>query len=204
MNRPLTTAILLLCTTLASLSSLPASGHTPRREHQAHVHGKAELNLVLDANILQVEFSLPMADLVGFEHQPTNEKEKQQWLEAETFLKTPTRLLQLDANAHCVAEPAAPLEKPWAHTHKGNAGQHQPDHKHKHAPTQTHTHEHWDLKVQYRFVCQKSSALKTLQLPLFERLSSLKEVAVQYVTPAGQGHESLTPTKRRLELGKGN
>ena len=58
------------------LFSLSSNQAFARRDVKAHVHGEAELTLVLDGKNLQLEAKIPMSDLVGFEHKPKSKKQK--------------------------------------------------------------------------------------------------------------------------------
>ena len=48
------------------------------QSHQTHVHGQAQCNILLDKNILNVEFYIPASYLVGFEHKAQNKEQQNQ------------------------------------------------------------------------------------------------------------------------------
>ena len=49
-----------------------ASHKNHRRQHQAHVHGQGELQMVFDSkkNEIAIKLTAPMEDIAGFEHEP--------------------------------------------------------------------------------------------------------------------------------------
>ena len=51
---------------------LLANQVTYAQEQQAHVHGTAELFVVLDGNQLDIELRSPAMNLLGFEHRANN------------------------------------------------------------------------------------------------------------------------------------
>jgi hypothetical protein len=67
MNRlPALTAVFLVVT------SFPLSADT----HEAHVHGEAELSIVVDQTHLEILLSLPGMDFIGFEYEPVTDEER--------------------------------------------------------------------------------------------------------------------------------
>jgi hypothetical protein len=61
---------LLVFTTLSYAES-------ERRQHDAHQHGIADLNIVLSKHELVIELRSPAYNVFGFEHNPANEQEAQ-------------------------------------------------------------------------------------------------------------------------------
>ena len=69
---------MLKATTLATLSLLTAGLPVmAARAQDAHVHGEAILQLVIDDSGAFATFKSPAADIVGFERQPETDAEKQ-------------------------------------------------------------------------------------------------------------------------------
>jgi hypothetical protein len=80
------------------------------RQHDAHVHGAAEGNLVLEDTRLRLELEIPGVNLVGFEHAPRNDDQRKllghtlSLLERGDWLLTDPRgqcsLKSVDAHTH--------------------------------------------------------------------------------------------------------
>ncbi|AHE99681.1 DUF2796 domain-containing protein [Thioalkalivibrio paradoxus] len=138
-----TGAIAALC-----LFGFGVQAATPEhRHHGAHVHGVAELNVVLDGALLAIELHSPAYNLVGFEHPPRTEADRRALREARAILESPERLFPLAAAAGCkpgavrVDSPLFAGIDPDEHEHPSGHEQghgHGSDHGHDHQ----HGHEH--------------------------------------------------------------
>src|SRR6187431_2577567 len=73
----------------------------PARAADAHVHGVASLQVALDGNRLNVEFSSPLDNLVGFEHAPRTDKQKAAVREMAERLNAPELWFVPNAEAAC-------------------------------------------------------------------------------------------------------
>ena len=70
------------------------------RSHEAHVHGKVEVNIAQDGQDLLVEVTAPGADVVGFEHAPETAEQKKVFEQAIAQLNKPEELFGFN-NASC-------------------------------------------------------------------------------------------------------
>ncbi|MEZ8053616.1 DUF2796 domain-containing protein [Vibrio atlanticus] len=70
------------------------------RSHEAHVHGKVEVNIAQDGQELLVEVTAPGADVVGFEHAPETAEQKKVFEQAIAQLNKPDELFGFK-NASC-------------------------------------------------------------------------------------------------------
>ncbi|UQV21349.1 zinc uptake protein ZrgA [Vibrio sp. J383] len=70
------------------------------RSHEAHVHGKVEVNIAQDGQELLVEVTAPGADVVGFEHAPETAEQKKVFEQAIAQLNKPEELFGF-TNASC-------------------------------------------------------------------------------------------------------
>ena len=209
---------------LFTITALGSQQALARRDVKAHVHGEAELTLVLDGKNLQLEAKIPMNDLVGFEHKPKSQKQKDAWETASSNLKDANKQLSLPSAASCNLEKAS-LEDIDHHGHHGHHDKKKEKHKHhsKHDKKDGHHHEHGhgdhhnkkddhhhghgdddhaDVRVKYLFQCQKPAAINKIQVNLFKDFKSLKKVRASFVGPKGQGHKLLTASDNTIELSK--
>ncbi|MEO6563194.1 MAG: DUF2796 domain-containing protein, partial [Nitrosospira sp.] len=63
----------LIVAMMALELALPARAHEPA----AHVHGAGSLEIAIDGAAVQINLYSPLDNLLGFEHAPENEKERQ-------------------------------------------------------------------------------------------------------------------------------
>lgn len=138
------------------------------RHHDAHLHGEARLDVVLERNELEAELVSPAANLVGFEHPPHDAEERERLLRAAALLRDGARVLGVPAAAGCRAvesEVESALLEEGAHSGDGHA----------------------EFHVHYRFQCAKPEALERLGMELFQLFPGIESLRVQAVGPNGQG-----------------
>lgn len=149
--------------------------------HEAHVHGVATLSLAQDGNKLLLEFDSPLDNLLGFEHVPRTDKQKQAARDLLDLMHKPATLIKLTAEADCLPSTVkllAPVLQPTTQTTKDKD-------------------EHANLHAEYDYTCSKGAELKSLQLILFDAFPSIRQVHAQMAGPRGQAAATLT-TKQRL------
>lgn len=171
--------MLLQRVVLAGAAALSTIGATPAgAQGHAHVHGQAQLQVVLDGAELQLTLMSPLDSIVGFEHRPRTPAQRQA---AETALRTladPAQLFVLPAAAGCTAQ-AQEVEAPVLQPEAAGAKPHD------------HAGEHADLEATWRYRCAAPDRLDRVPLKLFERFSTMKRLEVRVAGPAGQGRQLL-------------
>lgn len=182
----------LLITPVASASN--EHHHESHRQHTAHNHGHSILNLVQEGQNVELIFESPAANIVGFEHNPTNQDEKQLINKALVTLKMGERLFVFSPDAQCTQTNIEIESNQTAHlTHDEHE---EPAHK-------THKDEnpsHSDFIVHYQFKCDKPSQLKNLTLGLFELFPLTKEIEAQIVTDKRQFAAELSAQKPSINF----
>lgn len=136
----------------------------------AHVHGQAQLEVVLDGNALQVTLSAPLDSIVGFEHAPRSAAQRQAAQAALRSLADPAQLFSLPPAAGCALQDKS-VDAPTLQA----------------APGTDKAGEHADLDATWRFSCSVPAQLDGVKLTLFERFAPLKRLTVLVAGPAGQG-----------------
>ncbi|OAN18977.1 zinc-binding protein [Photobacterium jeanii] len=119
------------------------------RQHDAHVHGVVELNIAQDDNALLIEITAPGADVVGFEHAPKTDEQKQAFEKALTKLAQPTSFIKLATAAQCKLTESDVTETLTAshegHDHHDHDSHDHHDHdKHDHDNHEHHDHDKHD------------------------------------------------------------
>lgn len=163
-----------------------------KRQHGAHVHGIAALNLALEGKEVHVELDSPAANIVGFEHAPSSEADHAALDKAAATLKEGARLFRFNAEAGCRMEEAKITSALLDEEHGEHAGEHAEEHGHdEHAEHKGETHS--DIDAAYHFECDQPDKLTQLTVELFAAFPGMEELNVQYVIDSKQGAAELTP-----------
>lgn len=172
------------------------------RQHGAHVHGVAALNLALEGNEVQIELDSPAANIVGFEHAPSSPDDRSALDKAVATLEDGDTLFRFNADAGCRMETATVTsemldgehDKHDRHAHDESEG-----HNHQGAPAHQGEHEHdhegeshSDIEAAYHFECEAPDKLTRLTVEVFEAFPGMEEIKVQYVIERNQGAAELT------------
>lgn len=180
-----------------------AASDGQHREHEAHEHGHGTLDIVLEGEELAIELRMPAVNVVGFEHAPRDEAEREAVRKALVPFGDAASVLELPAEADCEVE-AAKAEI-WSMAgeddHAGDDGhEHESDgHGAKEHDEDEHEEEgheehdadsggeaHSELHATYRFHCHAPGKLDRIDLRAFEHLHGAEEIDVRIVTPTAQ------------------
>ncbi|MEQ8822956.1 MAG: DUF2796 domain-containing protein [Filomicrobium sp.] len=145
-----TTVSLLAITTFGVVSAQAEE----RRQADAHVHGKGELNIAVEGSKVSLELRSPGVDIVGFEHEAKTDADKKAVADANATLKALTEVIEIPAAAGCKIESAFshytkdPDHAKMHAEHAKHEGHGHSDHghdKHKHGDhDHGHSHGHHD------------------------------------------------------------
>lgn len=177
---PLLSLIVLIA--LLSGTALPTyAGSThDHLQHDAHVHGEARLTLVLEDNALEIAFHSPAHNLVGFEHTPRTDDERQRTMAIIAALKNSDTLFSLDGG-DCTLQNAAVNQQTPAAKHD----------KHDH-PHNRDAEPHREFEAQYRYQCRAGNALQRIQVDLMTVFPGIEKITAEWIFDARQGRAVLT------------
>jgi len=191
---------LALLAGLSSASSVYASGdddHDTHREHGAHDHGHATLNIVQEGKNIELMLESPAANIVGFEHAPKNAEEEQLVDNALEALKKGTQLFAFSPSAQCTqtgveieSELAEHSDHEDEHEESGHDA-HEDKHDDEHEESDHNAHEdehegHSDFAIHYQFACNNPSSLASLEVQFFKQFPLTEEIDAQIVTDKRQ------------------
>jgi len=178
--------LLSLC--LATLLAQPAFAHGTQDEHDehdhgalgAHVHGESHLDLAQTDTGLELQWSSPAVDLLGFEHAPHSQAEKDAVAALQKTLEQPQALVKLPAAAGCQLAKASAESPLFAKDTKASG--------------------HLDVDASMSFTCSKPAELNGLDLSgWFARFPNSHSVEVQAIVASGQQGAELTAQQPRLK-----
>ena len=183
----MSTAILALM--LFNTTPVSADEHE-HREHSAHEHGVAQLNIAQEGNTLHLELASPAMNLIGFEHEPRNKQQHTAVKQAVAQLQKGAQLFHLTPAASCSLTKHDVDTPLLEQEHEHEAGHDKEEHEGEHA----------DFDASYVFKCKQPAALRTIEVKLFKLFPGTEEMEVQLLTDQGQRALELTPSNPTLHL----
>ncbi|KQU79007.1 MULTISPECIES: DUF2796 domain-containing protein [unclassified Rhizobacter] len=167
-----------------ALACALASLHTAAHEPGAHVHGVAELRIVVDGSQLQLSLESPLDNLLGFEHEPRTDVQRTTVRQMARTLRdagsvfTPTAAAQCHATTVRLASSAALGESIETSAADGDG--------------------HADLDADFSWTCDHPQALTGVDVDLMRHFPGLRRLKVQVAAPSGQRAVDLVPGRRSV------
>lgn len=199
------------CRLALPLSLITASIGVVAQSLDSHVHGEAELNVVMNEQQLQVEFISPAMNLLGFERAPSSDEEtgvlneviddllKGRWLLGDAMTGCEVTTMAFEAPEYDNASHEHDEHEHDEHEHEEHEHE---EHEHGDA---NHDHEgeeavaHADFRVEYLYECTAMPA-REITVSAFDNYSGIEKITVQWVTESEQGYAELTPENPILSL----
>ena len=211
--RPLIISSAILC--MSTQSFAEGNGH---ESHQAHIHGVAEMTMILQNNEFLINFESPSANIVGFEHQPETNEQNNAINAAILDLQDPTNWLQFDGgdcnllsstadtnlrSDHAVEEHSDHADEEHSdhadEEHSDHADEEHSDHageEHSEHATETHT----EFTAEYHYACDRSDNLESAIISLQSNYPNIEHIVVQWIVNGKQGATELEDGNQRVLL----
>lgn len=183
MFRALMCSTPVLCLLAPPLMAHDDHGH---RHADAHVHGKADLTAARDGSQLVVEVRSPVWNILGFEHAPETEDQKQDLERARAALLDAATVLRTSPQAGCSVQETS--------LHLGESDDH--DHQSAH----DHDASFRDMTVTYTYQCARPGELTSLELTLFDTFHRLETVEAAFVSETAQKAATLDKTSNVIDV----
>lgn len=142
-----------------------------KRHHDAHTHGAAELNIVIENDTVLIEFESPAVNLIGFEHKPRTDSQQLELLNALALLNDVDIIASFE-KGECRATETY-IRGPFDDDQEGSEHGEQEEHSEFHAT--------------YTLSCQNASAIDSVRTQLFDRFPGFEAVRVRWIGNKGQG-----------------
>lgn len=191
MNRSTLEILPALPSALVALVALLALALAPPAlaQHKAHVHGVVKLDMAVQGNTLAVQLEAPLDSLLGFEHRPRTDAQRQAAAAVLRQLNDGAALFKPDAAAGCTVtrtEVNGDALIPATSTAAGGA-----------SPKDT---GHADLDASYEFTCTAPALLAGLEQALFSSFKRISRIEVQVAGARGQTKQTLRRPAGRVTL----
>lgn len=158
----------------------------------AHQHGHAEVQFAVSGSSVDVIFTSPAHNLLGFEHKARTEEQKQLILEIRDWLGT-TPLINTPENTCTISQATVDVEAMEEEVSHGDTHDH-----HEHADD--HSQGHSDIEVTQTLTCPGIEAATELRSNLSSQFPGINQLDVAWVGPRGQGSVRLANGDHRFSL----
>ncbi|NBC21536.1 MAG: DUF2796 domain-containing protein [Alphaproteobacteria bacterium] len=139
---------------------------------EAHVHGHAEMAIVLEGNDLTVNVQAPLASFGLPESEPETEAESGEMEQARLRLQDPLQTVAVGNAARCIFSGSDVM-----FSYRG---------------------DHGSADIDYTFQCNRPDALTSVDVKLFEAHEGLEEVEAVFITGAEQVAKTLTASNTTI------
>ncbi len=170
-----------------------------KRAADAHEHGHGVFRMAIEDDHAEVELEVPAFDVVGFEHAPSTDDQRQAIAEAAAQLGRPADLFAMPSAAGCVA---GRIEIAFGalggDMHDDEEHEEHSDHDdhgdEKHDDHDDHGHEdhaegedtHSEVTAHYHFACADTGAIDQITFGYFDAFPNAEELEVVVLSAAGQ------------------
>ena len=165
----------------------------------AHVHGLSDLTIAIEAEAIEIQFTSPAMNLVGFEHKASSKKDIASVNNAESILDQPESLFIFSGSVCRLVESKVVLSGLIEEDHKDHK-----DHKDHEGHEDHEDHEdhqgHSEIVGHYSYRCSDLSKLSSIKTVMFESFPGIYKINAMWVMPSKQGSTTLTANNPTLIL----
>lgn len=170
------------------------------RSADSHMHGGAELAVVLENGGVTIELDSPLFNILGFEHAPTTDAQKARVKQAETQLGRSAELFTFNKEAGCTAASKDKKVRLFAEHHDDHVNEDEHEHGEDKEDSGHDEDTHKDVLTRYEFDCQNPASLSYVSVNLFEFFDELSVIDVTYIGPSKQSQHTLTGDKSKMDI----
>jgi hypothetical protein len=159
-------------------------------EQAPHVHGHGELNVAFEGEVLSMELRVPAHDVVGFEHAPSTDAERQAVESKLAELADAKRWFVPSEEAGCTLHGLS-LTLGGMSRRSGDLDADHAAHGHAHEDQDSDGEGHSDLEGQYLFACSAPARLRSLKVHVLDALRADAELEANIVTEVHQARTAI-------------
>lgn len=203
---PIRKAIAITC--LFSLNSVTYANEDSHHNHEAHVHGYAQLSLAAENRKLLISITTPANSLVGFEHRAETPEERAKITVLKANLKNAQNIISLSkpgcklTNVNIDLDGLLPLKTDDKHAHHEEEHHEHHDekdhHEDEHHEDEHEEAEHNEVMMDYSYHCDKGATNNSATIHLFKHYPAVKAIEAMWISDSNQGSTNLTPDSNTL------
>ena len=158
------------------------------RQVDKHEHGVGELNIATEGDVIEFEFMIPGADIVGFEYVAMSDADISSIKKALKTFENYENVFTLPKNSRCQLTDKQVALKEDEDDHDDHEGHDEHD---DHEGHDDHDHDehaednHNEFYAKYSFECGDIKAINKVEFPYFSTFPNSGELEVQFISSIG-------------------
>ena len=176
------------------------------RQKDSHEHGAAIIKMVMEDEKLQIEFEVPSESLIGFEHFPKSQSNRENFNKAIKVLSDPSKLFSQPIKAECllvgmnVSQSLFSNEEEHGDEAEEEHGHDESEKEEEHGHDESEKSEiHSEFKSNYYWNCQHLDEIDSIGTQLMSFFPRVEEIRVNWISNNGQGSLELESEDDRIK-----
>ena len=168
------------------------------RQKDSHEHGAAIIKMVMEDEKLQVEFEVPSESLIGFEHFPKSQSNRENFNEAIKILSDPSKLFSQPIKAECLLVGMNVSQSLFSNEEEHGHDESEKEEEHGHDESEK-SEIHSEFKSNYYWNCQHLDEIDSIGTQLMSFFPRIEEIRVNWISNNGQGSLELESKDDRIK-----
>ena len=168
------------------------------RQKDSHEHGAAIIMMVMEDEKLQIEFEVPSESLIGFEHFPKSQSNRENFNKAIKVLSDPSKLFSQPIKAECLLVGMNVSQSLFSNEEEHGHDESEKEEEHGHDESEK-SEIHSEFKSNYYWNCQHLDEIDSIGTQLMSFFPRIEEIRVNWISNNGQGSLELESEDDRIK-----
>ena len=168
------------------------------RQKDSHEHGAAIIKMVMEDEKLQIEFEVPSESLIGFEHFPKSQSNRENFNKAIKVLSDPSKLFSQPIKAECLLVGMNVSQSLFSNEEEHGHDESEKEDEHGHDESEK-SEIHSEFSSKYHWHCEHLDEIDSIDTQLMNIFPRIEEIRVRWITKNNQGSIELESKDDRIK-----
>ena len=168
------------------------------RQKDSHEHGAAIIKMVMEDEKLQIEFEVPSESLIGFEHFPKSQSNRENFNKAIKVLSDPSKLFLQPIKAECLLVGMNVSQSLFSNEEENGHDESEKEDEHGHDESEK-AEIHSEFSSKYHWHCEHLDEIDSIDTQLMNIFPRIEEIRVRWITKNNQGSIELESKDDRIK-----
>ena len=168
------------------------------RQKDSHEHGAAIIKMVMEDEKLQIEFEVPSESLIGFEHFPKSQSNRENFNKAIKVLSDPSKLFLQPIKAECLLVGMNVSQSLFSNEEEHGHDESEKEDEHGHDESEK-SEIHSEFSSKYHWHCEHLDEIDSIDTQLMNIFPRIEEIRVRWITKNNQGSIELESKDDRIK-----